>query len=346
MVTAVVLAMKAAILYGKGDLRVEEVPTPTVEPQDILIRVRACGVCGSELHSYRRGSVAGPRRLGHEFSGDVVEIGGSVSKLQKGDRASALLRARSCGHCYWCLKGQSNLCPQTTEGLYKPDGLPGAFAEYIRIPMADQIAFKLPDEISYEEAVIIEPLTVAYHGVMRAEPRPEDTVLVLGAGTIGLCAAQVCHNLASKTVVTEVSERRLRMATQLNLTAWDARKVNIERTIGELTQNRGTDITVECAGVPATLQQALKLTRSGGKIVQLALFEEEAGYSPNTVVNRELTIYGATVYTTEVQKTVELLRKRIVKARELITHEYPLERIKDAFEISNSGEAVKVIVKP
>jgi len=346
MIIAILLAMKAAILYGQRDLRVEEVPTPEVGPEDILVRVKACGVCGSELHSYRRGTTLGPRRLGHEFSGEVVEVGGNVRKLRIGDRASALLRARSCGRCYWCLKGQSNLCPKTTEGLYRLDGLPGAFAEYIRIPVADQIAFRLPDEISYEEAVIIEPLTVAYHGVMRADPRLEDIVLVLGAGTIGLCAAQVCSQIGSKTVVMEISERRLRMAAQLDLTALDARKVDIDRTVRDLTENRGTDITVECAGVPATLQQALKLTRSGGKIVQLALFEEEVGYSPNPVVNRELTILGATVYTTEVEKTLELLRKGTVKARELITHEYPLERIKDAFETSISGDAVKVIVKP
>ncbi len=339
--------MKAAVLYGPGDLRVEDVPVPEVGAEDILLRVKACGICGSELHAYKRRTQAGTiRRLGHEFSGEVVEVGENVRKLRKGDMASALLRARFCNRCFWCLKEQSNLCPSTTEGLYSPDELPGAFAEYIRIPMADQIAFKIPEEITFEEAVIIEPLTVAYHGVMRAKPELEDTVLVLGAGTIGLCVAQICKLLVSKTIVTEVAKPRLEMARRLGVIALNATDVNVDHKILDLTENRGPDTTIECAGVPATLQQAVRVTRRGGKIVQLALYEEEAGYEPNLLVNKELTVYGASAYVREVDKTLELLKTGAVKARPLITHEYPLERIKEAFKISMRAEAIKVIVKP
>ena len=349
--------MKAAVYHSPGDIRVENVSDPELETDGIVIRVKACGICGSDMHPYRVGGLIEPGLImGHEFSGDVIEVGANVADIKKGTRVTAA-SVQPCGKCHWCRKKQTHRCPNMKVlGIH----MPGAFAEYISIPLAliNQTVFLLPDEVSYEDGATVEPLSVGEHTVRRAEPRAEDTAVILGVGTIGQCALQVFKAIGvAKVIVSEVSKKRLEIAKTMGAdVVINAAKEDPVHRVRETTSGMGADIVVECAGMPVTFQQAIEMVRGSlqqafetvrpdSKIMLVGIYEKPIQWTPNSVIRKSARMIGC--YSGSFSVAIELLKTGKVNTRPLITHEYPLDKAGEAFEAQlNADESIKVLIKP
>lgn len=317
--------MLTAFIYGPRDLRVKETDPPKLGPEDVLVQVRACGICGSDLHRYL-GSKYGrrfkyPLNSGHEYGGDVVEVGAHVSSLKPGDSVTLGVN--------WLRN-------------------PGAFSEYVKIENADRNARRIPASLSYEEAALLEPLRVALTGVSRLDPTPGDIVLVLGTGAIGLCVLQACMARGVRRVIAvEQSPKRLQTAQMLGAAVVDAREKAVERSVRRLAGEQGLDLVFECAGASATTHEALRLVRAGGKVNLIAHYGRRAAIDPEPIVGKQLTIVGSGGDDQFFDEAAELAAKGKVKLRPLITHEYPLTQARDAFETALQADvAIKVIVRP
>lgn len=319
--------LKAAIIYGPRDLRVEEVEVPAIGPEDVLVRVKACGICGSDVHRYlgtRYGQrFTYPLNSGHEYCGDVAKVGANVRNFKVGDRV--------------------------TLGVdWFGSGSLGAFSEYIRVPQADRRLHKVPEDVSYEEGAIIEPLLVALNGFSRAKPRENEEVLILGAGPIGLCLLQrcLCEGI-SKVIVSEVSPRRLELARRFGAITVDTKMENLEERVLSMTGMKGVDVTFECAGTPATIKQALSLTKPAGRLCLIAHYAQSAEIDPEAIIGKTLTIHGIGGGDALFEEAVNLIVQGKIELKPLISHEFPLQRAKEAFEAASKADtSVKVIIKP
>ena len=336
--------MKAAVLHGAFDIRIEDIPQPQVERDGILVKVKACGICGSDLHRYKAGD-QGRMIFGHEFSGDVIEVGSAVAEIEMGDRVTGF-GYRPCQQCYWCKLGQPQRCSAMAFVGYE---LPGALAEYVSIPRAQlgRTIFRLPDALSYEVGATVEPLSVAAFAVRRAQPQAENTVVVLGAGMIGLCVAQVLKAMGvSKVLVSGRRAKRLEAAKQSGADlVIDAATKDPVREVREATSGVGADIVVECSGAPAAFHRAFDMVRGGGKIILVGVFEQKVDWDPNVALNKNVTIIGC--LGGHFPRSIEFLQSGKVKTRSLITHELPLSQTKEAFEIQlKAQDAIKVLLKP
>jgi threonine dehydrogenase-like Zn-dependent dehydrogenase len=326
------------MFYGAGDIRVEEVDKPKLETAgDVLVGVRASGICGSDLHPYRLAEPADTGQImGHEFSGDVAELGSEVEGLKVGDRVVAVAF--------------------------------GGNAEYIRIPQETRsIVIPLPPEVSYEEAATIEPLANSIHIVNLADPTDEDTIVVIGAGAIGLGVLQVLKlRCSARVIVVELSERRLAMALELGAEAViNAGREDPYQRILEMTGSTtipfieqmpagNVDTVCDCAGWFAEdtgttpLQQAMLMVKQNGKVIEHSIFEKPPQINYFLPVRKGIAMLGSWGWTLEEYvQALELIRSGKVDRRPLITHEFPLDRVQEAFETQlNYEEAVKVLVKP
>src|SRR3972149_8316032 len=280
--------MKAAMLHGVKDLRVEYVDVPRVGDGEILVKVKAATTCGTDLKIYQRGYVSGviklPTVFGHEWAGDIDEIGKGVSYFEKGMRVRAG-NSSPCLRCYMCQKGKFNLCKDMM-------WLWGAYAEYIKVPqrivmLNTQV---IPDHVSYEEAAVAEPLACVLHGVEQAQVGLGDTVAIIGAGPIGLLHLLTAKKIgAEKVMVIDLVDERLECASRLGADETiNAGKLDVVDTIHQLTGGYGADVVIEAIGLPATWEQAFRLVRKGGKVLEFG------GCPPGTEikVNAEGVHYG------------------------------------------------------
>ena len=338
--------MKAAVLQGPRRIEIEDIADPEVEPDGIVVKVRASGICGSDLHSYKLSSIK--MVLGHESSGDVVAVGRNISHIHEGDRVAAI-NIRPCGECYWCRQGRQEICIRL---MWPPSPtMPGAMAEYVSIPVVRvgnyDTVVRLPDSLSYEQGATVEPFSIALFSITKAQVKPEDTVVVLGAGMIGLCVVQVLKAMGvSKVIISGRRSKRLELARESGAdVVVDAARDDIVPIVREVTSGAGADVVVECAGVQATFDQALRAVRRGGKLVMLGIFEENVTWSPNTPIVKNTTMIGC--LGEDFPGTVDLLASGRADTRPLITHEFPLDRIQEAFETQLTADGtVKVLVKP
>ncbi len=338
--------MKAAVFHTPQEFRTENVPYPVLEPGSVIVKVKACGICGSDLHFYNRWGREGAI-LGHEFSGEVVEVGAGIEGVAPGSRVVAM-SGRGCGECYWCRQGEFIRCAKLRLLSY---GFPGAFAEYVLVPNfgLGNFAALLPDRISYEEGATAEPLSVALYAVEQVEPRPKNVVVVIGLGIIGIFIIQILKSLGVQHIVA--SGRR---ATRLDLARQAGAELIVDAAKGDVTAvlraqygSRGADVVFECAGTAATFDQAAQMVHRGGKIDLVGLYEKPlANWNPGALVSNDLNLYGCGLRW-KLQEAVDLLKNGSARARSLVTHAFPLEEIKQAFEtqIHDPG-AVKVLVKP
>jgi L-iditol 2-dehydrogenase len=322
-------SVKYVVIYGPRDIRVEDVAVPTIGPEDVLIQVKACGICGSDIHRYvgdrfGRRLASYPLNSGHEYGGIVTRVGKNVKRIKVDDKVTLGLN--------WVRDGM------------------GAFAEYLRIPNADERPIKkVPEEVSFEEAAQIEPLIVALNGFWGVKPAVTDRVLILGAGPIGLCLLQRCRSEGIEDViVSEISPRRLDVARQLGAIGIDAAKENVEERVQGLTEGEGVDVTFECAGAAITTKQAVSLTRRRGRIMLIAHYSKMTEIDPEEIVSKNLIVYGYSSYAKNAsEEAINLILEDKIQLKPLISHEFPLERAKEAFEVAlQPNVSVKVLIKP
>ena len=335
--------MRVGVFRGVRRIEVEEAPEPVAGERDVVIDVKACGICGSDLHTYLEGALVEEGQvLGHEFAGEVVEIGGEVKGITAGDRVTAV-PIQPCGSCRRCLEGNAHLCEHTHErGI--AFGIPGAFADRLRIPDA-QLGVNvhaLPEGLSYEDGALVEPLGIAVHAVRRAATRPGQTALVLGLGTIGLHVAQVLRANGVETVFgVDLSPLRRRLAEELGAVA-------IEGEIEEALGGRELDLVFECAGAPHLVQRALEVVRPRGTIVIVALYDGPATIDPMVLAHKEAGLIGSVmVAPDDFRKALELLQSGQALAAPLVTHRAALADLQAAFELQcDKDRTVKVMVSP
>ncbi len=331
--------MKAAILEGKRKFAIQDVPEPTLEKDEVLIRVQCCGICGSDLHVFKEGAAVG---FGHEYSGDIVKLGSSLKVWKIGERV-AIEPSAACGECFWCKRGDLGLCEQYYVKLmqYK-----GAFATYAKAKHS--LLHRLPEGMSYEEGAIIEPATCALHAIKVAGMQKGDAVAVLGLGPIGQLVARVAKASGAGVVyASEISPQRLEMAKGVVDKVIDARVTNPVDRILELTDGRGPDIVFECAGAVATTQQSVVLVRKGGTIVIVAICFDTVELPVSNINLRALTIKGSMCFSPgEYAAALNLIKDKKIDVSALLTLKMPLDRINEAFEMALRGEGGKILIKP
>jgi L-iditol 2-dehydrogenase len=341
--------MRAAMLYGVRDLRVEAVDRPSPRPGEVLVRVRAATTCGTDVKIYQRGYVSGiiqcPTVFGHEWAGEVVDVGPGVPWVDEGMRVRAG-NSGPCLKCRMCEKGSYNLCENMT-------WLWGAYAEYIKVPSPIVRANlqELPSEVSYEEAAVAEPLACCLHGNMRCRIQVGDSVAIIGDGPIGLLHLQIARLRGGRRlIVCGLVDERLQMARKLGADeVINVRDADPVAHVQELT-NGGADVVIEAVGLPQTWEQAFRMSRNGGTILEFG------GCPPATRISldTELLHYGERtligVFHTRPAYFVEALRliaSRTVEVKPLITRKMRLEEVTDAFQIlTTTKNALKIAIVP
>ncbi|MGB8780757.1 MAG: zinc-binding dehydrogenase [Candidatus Bathyarchaeia archaeon] len=342
--------MRAAMLYGVTDLRVEEVEVPKAGAGEVLVRVKAATTCGTDLKIFQRGYVENviklPTIFGHEWAGEAVEVGEGLEWPKEGMHVRAGNSA-PCLHCTMCQKGKYNLCENMI-------WLWGAYAEYIKVPARMVLVNmqEIPQGVSYEEAAITEPLACVLHGVEEAGVRMGDTVAIIGAGPIGLLHLLTVKKMGvEKTIMIDLVDERLEFAKKLGVDeAINGRRENVIQRVRDLTSGYGADVAIEAIGLPATWEQAMKLAKKGGTVLEFG------GCPPGTEVKvnaeqlhyGELTVLGA-FHTTPLhfRKALNLIASRTIDVRPLITRRMKLEDIKEAFQIlSTSKNEIKIGIIP
>ena len=341
--------MKAAVLYKIGDLRVEERPRPVPAADEVLVRIKAVGICGSDLHFYHEGRIGEkvverPYVLGHEASGEVEEVGSAVVGFKVGDRV-CLEPGIPCRKCAFCKRGEYNLCPN---GVYQSGPhTDGFFQEYTAIP-ADFV-FHLPEQMDWIEGSLIEPFAVGLHATWRGDVQPGQSVAILGSGPIGLATLLASANHgATTTIVADVIDQRLALATELGAThVINAAKVDTVAEVQRLTGGLGADVVFETAGAVPTTQQSLFAARKGGTVVLVGMTSQSSlPFDTLRLLRAELNVKGCFRYANQFPKAVALARAGRANLKPLATHTFPLEQIQEAFEFSLNRKdvAIKVVV--
>jgi len=333
--------------YNNRDVRLEEIPTPKIGPGEILVKVIASGICGSDVMEWYRIRKA-PLVLGHEIGGEIAEIGEGVGRYKIGDRVFVSHHI-PCNTCHYCLMGYHTAC----ETLHTTNYDPGGFAEYIRIPYlnVDRGVFLLPDELSYEDGVFIEPLACVVRGQRLANLQPGQSVLILGSGISGLLHLLLARTLgAGNIIATDISEYRLQMAREFGADAVIHAKEDIPARVRDINKGRLADLVVVCAGAPAAFTQALQSVDRGGTILCFATTEPGVALSVpiNDFWRNEIKLmpsYGNSPLDATV--AIELIRSGRVPVGKMITHRLSLEKAGLGFRlVAEGGNSLKVIIEP
>ncbi len=341
--------MKAAILYKSRDLRVESIEKPSILDGEVLIRVKASGICGSDLAIYKgtRKLCKEPIILGHEFSGIVEKIGRGVKYLNIGDRV-AIDPNITCGKCYFCRMSERNYYCINRRVIGGAGWLNGGFSEFVRAP--EKVVYKLSDKISFEEATLIEPIACSVRGIDRVNIQSGDCVVILGAGPMGLIMLQLARlSGASKIIITDVVGTRLKKATRLGADfTINSKEKDVCKEIITLTEGIGADIVIEAVGSSKTVEKAISFARRGGgvNILGVSSPEDIAKIKPYELYEKEITLTTTFCNPFTFQRTIRLLEENRIHTKELISHTFSLDQIGQAFDVmENEVDRCKVIIK-
>ena len=343
--------MKALILKEYNKLVYEDVPEPAVSADEVLIRVKACGICGSDVHGLdgSTGRRIPPLIMGHEAAGVVAGLGEGVSDLKAGERVT-FDSTIYCGKCEFCLKGEVNLCDnRRVIGVscdeYRQDG---AFAEYVAVPR--RCVYRIPDSLSFEAACTVEPLSVAVHSVGRVNVSADQTAVVIGAGMIGLLIIQVLKARGCRSVIAvDLDAERLELAVELGADdGLNPEKEDIPAKIIARTGNRGADLAFDAVGLSSTFQTALGSLSKGGSLVLIGNFSPDIEMPLQKTVVREISIYGSCASAGEYPECLQLLSSGAVRAERLISAKAPLSEGAAWFDRLYRGESglLKVCLLP
>lgn len=339
--------MRVAVYYNNRDIRIEEMPIPKIARGELLVKVMACGICGSDVMEWYRIKKA-PRVLGHEISGEIVEVGEGVKNFKVGQRVFVSHHV-PCNTCRYCLNGHHTVC----ETLRKTNFDPGGFSEYIRVPelQVDRGTFVLPGEISFDEGVFIEPLACVLRGQRLARFKPGQSVFVIGSGISGILHIALARaSGAGRIIASDIEGSRLRAAQRFGaeevLLAKDVHPKNIR----ELNQGYLAELVVVCAGSISAYRQALESVERGGTVLCFAPLEPELNFVLpffnfwNDGITLLSTYGGAPV---DILRAIEIIRSHRLPLQEMITHRLPLAETGFGFQlVEEAKESLKVIVEP
>jgi L-iditol 2-dehydrogenase len=338
--------MKAAVYYSLDDIRVEDLPKPRIGHDEILVEMKACGICGSDLMEWYLKSRA-PLVLGHEPTGVIAEIGNEVKDFKVGDKVFVHHHV-ACLKCHYCIHGNYTMCEQ----FGKTCIVPGGFAEYFKVPAPNLKidTLKIPDTLSFEEATLIEPVACCIRAVRKYNVQPSDVVAIVGAGPSGIVNTMLLRNSgASKIIVSDLVDYRLKVAEKVgaDLTINPKNEDFVEK-LKIVTDGRGADLVVVTAPSVEAFSQGMQACRRGGTLLLFAPTspEVQACVSPHRLFFSEITILPS--YSTshvETRMALELIKTGRIKAKELVTHRFPLAKIQDAFRtVIGNRECLKMVV--
>ena len=339
--------MRVAMYYNNKAIRVEEIPTPQIGRGEILLKSLACGICGSDVMEWYRAHKA-PLVLGHEATGEIVEIGENVKRFKKGDRVFVSHHV-PCNTCHYCLNGNHTVC----DSLRSTNFDPGGFAEYVRVPEinVDRGVFVLPDNMSLEDGTFIEPLACVVRGQRLARIEPGQTVVIIGSGMSGLLHILLARSLgAGKIIATDINEYRMEMARRFGADSVISAHDDLPSHLLKLNSNRLADRVIVTAGADSALNSALQSVDRGGTILFFAPGGPETNLSVpfNDFWKNCITLmptYGASPLDIEV--AIELISSQRVPVKEMITHRLGLAETEQGFKLVNEAqESIKVVIEP
>ncbi len=343
------MKMKAAVFYGIKDVRMKEIEVPEIGPSEVLVKIKAALTCGTDRKMYLRGYhlVKPPFVFGHEFAGDIVRVGSKVKNFREGMRVVAANSA-PCNHCFYCKIGRPSMCDNLTLRLS------GAFAEYVEIPspIVEQNLLEITSHVSYQEAALVEPLACVVHGIEESNIKLGDTVVVNGAGPIGLMYVQLAKLKGARVISTDIEEERLKTAKELgadeliNVSLVD----NQIQAVRNLTERkRGVDVAIEAVGLPKIWEKTIHMVRKGGVV---NLFGGCASGTKITIDTKllhysEITIKGVFHHTPQyVKRALDLISQGSIDTNSFITGEFALSDFPDVLNMMINHQGIKIAVIP
>lgn len=333
--------MKAVVVQKPGSVRVEQVPEPTPGPHDVIVQVGACGICGTDIHIIdgEFPPTTYPIIIGHEFGGTVVQVGERVSGVRVGDRVG-VDPTLNCGECYFCQRGQGNLCERwNAVGV---GAHPGGFAECVAVP--ERCVYSLPSGMSFAAAALIEPISCVVHGFHVLNPRPGDSYLIYGAGPMGLQNAQVARFSGAREVaLIDINPERLDIARSFGFTV-------VGQSFEEVRHvaPRGFDIVIEATGKTKVAEMALDAVIRGGKLLLFGVCPpgEKAGYDPFKIYNEEISIFGTMAVLNSYGPAIDLIAAGAIDVAKMVTHTFPIDQFDEAVALVRAGGGLKVQIDP
>lgn len=334
--------MKAVIVEKPGEVRVDDVPAPEAGPGEVVVKVGACGICGTDIHVIdgEFPPTVYPIIPGHEFGGEIIQLGENVEGIAVGDRVG-VDPTLSCGECYYCQRGLGNLC-ERWNGIGVA-AHPGGFAECVAVPARS--VYPIPDSMSYAEAALIEPISCVVRGFHRLQPRVGESYLVYGAGPMGLLNAQLArYNGASLVAVLDINQSRLDRAKETF--GFDAVGTALD-DFHELAP-RGFDNVIEATGVTKVAEQAINAVIRGGKLLLFGVCPpgETAAYDAFKIYNEEISILGSMAVLNSYGPAVSVLAAGAVDGKQMVTHSFPIEDFDEAVATVRKGSGLKVQIAP
>jgi len=342
--------MKALLLSKYKHLEIADLPEPKAGPGEVLVRVAACGICGSDVHGYdgSSGRRIPPIVMGHEAAGRIVALGPGVSEFAEGDRVT-FDSTIYCGTCGYCRRGEINLCDNrqvlgVSCGDYRRAG---AFAEFVAVP--SRIVYRLPDNLPFEEAAMLEAVSVAVHAVSLAQASGKSPALVVGAGMIGLLIVQVLRAAECSTIfVADIDDSRLRLAQEVGAHTALSAKLDVAAQVEKLTGGAGVDVAIEAVGQTDSVKAAIESVRKGGTVVLVGNIAPEVTLPLQKVVTRQIRIQGSCASSGEYPRAIELLARGVIQVKKLITAVAPLAEGPQWFErlYAREPSLMKVVLTP
>ena len=340
--------MRVAMYYNNKDVRIEQMPIPEISETEMLVKVHASGICGSDVMEWYRIKKA-PRVLGHEIAGEVVQIGKKVRNYQKGDRVFVSHHV-PCNTCQFCQTDKHTLC----HTLHSTNFYPGGFAEYLRVPEinVDRGVFLLPKELEYDDGVFIEPLACVVRGMHIADIQPGQNVMIIGSGITGLLQIKLARAWgANRIFASDISPYRLKLAQKMGADITiDATSEKVAAQIKKHNEGELVDLAITCTGAPVAVQQAFEAIRPGGTILFFA--PTEPGVMVpfplfdlwNKGVKMVSTYAGAPQ---DIDEAICLLKSKTITVQDLISHKLPLDQAAEGFQlVAEAQKSMKVILKP
>ncbi len=338
--------MKASVYIQPQKLETREVPKPSLQDGDILLRVRTCGVCGSDIRKIQYNFIQPPAIFGHEVAGVVEEVGANVDKFEIGDRV-VLAHHTPCFSCHYCAHGSYSMCREFKSSNIEP----GGFAEFVRVPKkhVELTSFKIPDGMSFDSAIHMEPLGCIVRNLNRTRILPGDTVLCIGLGSVGILTGQLAKSRGAQVLATDLHSDRREIGDSLGFQTRDGKDSKLKDWVLSLTDGRGADLVVLTAGNPNVYSESIHWVRDGGVISVFAGLgpKEPLQFEANELYHREIMVYSSySAAPADLEEALELLKNGSINVDVLHAKTFSLDNLSNAIEGIISQQILKAVVHP